>query len=190
MTGKSDKQNEALRASNEESNKFTKECLHTALVYFMGKKDFDKITISEIANRAGVSRMAFYRNYNSKEEIVSEIVERLLDVLTELYSDENCIKKPYEWYLKILSIIKENEFMVKLLLQADMLMEILEKKGSLIEQVYTPQNLSVHYRVIALESAVAKIILEWFETGMKESIEFIAELCAGIHQFTISEITK
>ena len=66
------KKRDILRMSNKESNRLTRECLQTALIYLMGQKPFDKISISEIVRRSGVSRTAFYRNYNSKEEVLNE----------------------------------------------------------------------------------------------------------------------
>ena len=41
------------------------------------KKDLKKITISELVERAGVSRAAFYRNYSSKEEILEGIFKNI-----------------------------------------------------------------------------------------------------------------
>ena len=75
------KRNDALRMSNKESNRFTRECLQTALIYLMGEKSFEKISISELVRRSGVSRTAFYRNYSSKEEILNEACTSILDHL-------------------------------------------------------------------------------------------------------------
>ena len=52
--------------SNKEANKVTRECLQTALIQLMSQKPFEKITITELVRRSGVSRTAFYRNYESK----------------------------------------------------------------------------------------------------------------------------
>lgn len=51
---KSKRSLENLRFSNEESNILTKESLQTVLIYLMNKKSFDKITITEIVNKAAV----------------------------------------------------------------------------------------------------------------------------------------
>ena len=75
-----------LRLSNFESNKLTKECLQTALIYLMGEKPFEKITITELVKRSGVSRTAFYRNYNSKEEILNEISDELTKMIANAFS--------------------------------------------------------------------------------------------------------
>ena len=41
-----------------------------SLVYLMRKKSFHEIKITEICKKAGVSRLSYYRNFESKEDIV------------------------------------------------------------------------------------------------------------------------
>ncbi|HIS07210.1 MAG TPA: TetR/AcrR family transcriptional regulator, partial [Candidatus Choladocola avistercoris] len=50
----------------------TKECLYTALLLLMEKKPYEDITITEIAKKAGVSRMSYYRLYKSKDDILEQ----------------------------------------------------------------------------------------------------------------------
>ena len=59
-------------------NMITKESIFTALMILMKKKNFKEISITEITNKAGVSRMAFYRNYNIKEDIITTYIDELL----------------------------------------------------------------------------------------------------------------
>ena len=59
---------EILRMNNKESNQLTRECLQLALIHLMAEQPYEKITVSEIVRRAGVSRTAFYRNYTDKED--------------------------------------------------------------------------------------------------------------------------
>ena len=85
----------SLENLRKESNLLTREAIETALLQLLGKKELTKISISELVKRAGVSRAAFYRNYDSKEEIlesvfkcsVHNIMEQLshYDVKTDLY---------------------------------------------------------------------------------------------------------
>ena len=69
----SEKSLENLKRSNQESNAITRESLEISLLQLLDKKDLKKITISELVERAGVSRAAFYRNYESKEELLESI---------------------------------------------------------------------------------------------------------------------
>lgn len=51
------------------SNRLAKECIVSALIKLSAKKPLSSITISELCSKAGVSRMTFYRNYKSLEDI-------------------------------------------------------------------------------------------------------------------------
>ena len=49
-----------LKKYNQESNQITRESLEISLMQLLEKKELKKITISELVERAGVSRAAFY----------------------------------------------------------------------------------------------------------------------------------
>lgn len=55
--------------------------LVTALLELMKEKPYKKITIKEIAEKAGVNRSTFYRNFKTKEDLINHY----LDDLTEEY---------------------------------------------------------------------------------------------------------
>ena len=56
--------------TNSEQKAFFQQCLYTALTTLMQEKKFEKISVGELCQRAGVSRMTYYRSYNNKEDIL------------------------------------------------------------------------------------------------------------------------
>ena len=60
-----------------ESNRLAKECIVTALIELMKVTEYDRITITDITKKAGVSRMAYYRNYTSKDDILNKFIEEV-----------------------------------------------------------------------------------------------------------------
>ena len=60
-----------------------KESLTEALFILMRKKPFEEITITEISKLAGVSRISFYRNFDSKEDV---LVKYLFDKSMDAFS--------------------------------------------------------------------------------------------------------
>ena len=56
----------------------------SALIQLLAEKNMSEITISDLANKAGVSRMTYYRNYNTKEDIFIQY----LDDVFALYHEE------------------------------------------------------------------------------------------------------
>ncbi|MBS5284762.1 MAG: TetR/AcrR family transcriptional regulator [Clostridiales bacterium] len=55
------------------------DCIYTALIQLMQHKDYENISITEITRKAGVSRMAYYRNYESKDEILIKHLKKGMD---------------------------------------------------------------------------------------------------------------
>ena len=51
----------------------SKKDIADALISLMRKKDFNKITNKDITNRAGLSHITIYRNFNNKDEIVKYV---------------------------------------------------------------------------------------------------------------------
>lgn len=50
-----------------------------SLLKLMEEKDFSKITITEIIKNADLTRQTFYRNFDSKEDILYEYVNKLFE---------------------------------------------------------------------------------------------------------------
>lgn len=61
----------------------SRQWLTAALWALMQEKPFARITISEIAERAQLSRRTFYRNFSSKEELLAEHLHALMEEYVE-----------------------------------------------------------------------------------------------------------
>ena len=60
------------------SNLLARKCIAAALSQLLKEKSFSSITVSELTKKAGVSRMTYYRNYSSKEDIFEAYLEDAL----------------------------------------------------------------------------------------------------------------
>jgi hypothetical protein len=58
--------------SNNRQVQRTKSWIFEALMILMDDKPYDKITVSDIVEKAGIARQTFYRNFNDKNEVISE----------------------------------------------------------------------------------------------------------------------
>lgn len=170
---------DVLRLSNEESNKLTRECLQMALIYLMSEKPFEKITVTELVKRSGVSRTAFYRNYSSKEDILSEMSNEAVKVIKDTMSDEKYKNNTYGLYCDFFKGIKDRKDTFCLLIEGNMFSRIFREE-SLLEKIIPAETDERHYYIIAAESAMTAITLKWFKGGMKESVEFMADLSVKI----------
>lgn len=170
---------DVLHMSNKESNRMTRECLQTALIALMGQKPFDRITISELVRKSGVSRTAFYRNYNTKEDILNEVSDVFTHAMIQSFQEKRFLNDRRGWYLAFFRVIKENASLFRLLLQAHMLNSALISTYTMIGRLDDSEDAVSHYDFLAWEGALSTITLHWFKDGMKESAEFMADYCTN-----------
>lgn len=175
----SEKSLENLKRSNQESNAITRESLEISLLQLLDKKDLKKITISELVERAGVSRAAFYRNYESKEELLESIFQSTVSKITQSLEGYNFKTDLYQiWvYLfkeakkeaRIISLAVDYNF-EKLLTKA--VYEYLEKRSKNQKSSQGPAS----YLNSFLSSAIVSVLAKWIKDGMKVPAEKMASL--------------
>lgn len=165
--------NQGLRLSNEENNKITKDSIQEALLYLLSKKNIDDISVTEIVNKAGVSRTAYYRNYNSKEEILKEFSSNIFQLIFSQLSNEELINNPEEWYLFIFTQLNINSRLVKLLLKAKVF-SLTSFFPKINEERFDKKSV---YRIYAMESSLAIIIEKWIENDCDLSVAEISKTC-------------
>ncbi len=54
-----------------------KDRLFSALIEFAGHKDWSKLTVTELIQKAGVARASFYRNFKSVEELIDYGIQQM-----------------------------------------------------------------------------------------------------------------
>lgn len=171
---------EILRKSNEEINKLTKECLQTALITLMASKKFSDITITELVKKAGVSRTAFYRNYNSKEEVILELCDKIISSLTNYINSDKYKNNYYNFFYDLFGIIRKEYKNFDLLLQANLLNSSTLKFDKFIDKIFNPNSIENHYKLLVINVSIYALVNNWFKAGMRESDEFMAKLCTNI----------
>lgn len=75
-----------LGGSLAEHRERTRMALFESLAELMGARPFDKITLSDVASRAGVGRTAVYNHFADKEDLLLAFIEHE----TSLYADKLC----------------------------------------------------------------------------------------------------
>ncbi len=185
------KKRDVLRMSNEASNKLTKECLQMALIYLLNEKPIEKITITELVKRSGVSRTSFYRNYSSKEDIIIEMEEQICQAISKSLSSPDYQDNLRQWFLDCFQAVKDNASLFHLFLQTNIAQETLKGLNSILESFHHPQTIKEHYQILAIEGAFSSILTDWFINGMKEEVSFMADICESlIHGKTLQNLTE
>jgi AcrR family transcriptional regulator len=93
----------------------TKMLLREALIALIEEKGFDAVTVGALAERAMVSRAAFYRNYQDKYDLVEQIFEEAMDALFKA-SGELGREHPAESWVRFFEHIGHYEQLYRALL--------------------------------------------------------------------------
>ena len=164
---------ETLRLSNEESNRLTRECLRTAIMKLMGEHPLEKISVNDIVSLAGVSRMAFYRNYGTKEALADDLCMDLANRLEENLRREFLNGDRELWYQHFFERMYNNKDYLKILFSHRPPIKV----HDMIERLFPGIPVEDRYYYIGRCGAVHTIFKEWYQSGMKESPEEMGSLC-------------
>lgn len=66
-------------SNNADLKSITKDAITTALLLLLDERDYKDISISDVCKKAGVSRNAFYRNYDAKDAILRRYLYEEMD---------------------------------------------------------------------------------------------------------------
>ena len=175
-----------LQEANTESNRLTREAIRTGLIMLMHNNKYDRITVTDIIKRAGVSRSGFYRNYQSKEEVLDEVAGEIKVLV--LGECPDITMDLHERYLFVFNAVAQGWGSVELLLGADIPPEMTLRLESYFEDALNGHNAKTTYYYSALCSSLLTIVDSWYKGGMKESAEEMADLMAEIFGGKLKEL--
>lgn len=68
----------------------TRELLLDAMVVLLMERGYEKLTIQNLLDKAGVGRATFYAHFQSKEDLLCQSIARLRAALVEQWKSANC----------------------------------------------------------------------------------------------------
>ena len=103
--------------ANKIKNK-TKGLIALTVYYLMFKKDYEEISVKEICEKAGISRMSFYRYYSKKDDIfVDYCDDRFEEFYNEVHSNPDLTLKEFTY--KMFAFIQKYKRQIKVLRKAN-----------------------------------------------------------------------
>ena len=148
------------------------EYIKIALLQMMRRKRFQQISITELCQKAGVSRMSFYRSFGSKEEVLkkwcAEITDKFVAESGISYRDN-----PLREYFATLftHVLKYRE--MTFLLRRDGLLWIVKDD---IDRVFfeTYRDVYDEYKMHFITGGIFGAYRLWIENGLRETPEDLA----------------
>ncbi|QIL50845.1 TetR/AcrR family transcriptional regulator [Weissella coleopterorum] len=152
-----------------------------ATLTLLQSQSYDQLAVTEITRKAGVSRMAFYRHFGTKEKIIHTIVEQLTDDFSRdarhLPKDSRAVAQAF------FEFIQANAVEIAILLNAGLreqfyppLRDILHVLYSDILRDHAKNAATVDYISDFTASGMLAIAIRWISTGMQDSIASLSEM--------------
>ena len=161
--------------ASPETTTFLKECLADAYIELLREKPSGKITITEIAEKAGVGRTTYFRNFSCKEDMLSFKLIRMW----QRWAEERELAERYDFSLDNALTFFEFNLSIRPLL------ELIHRHG-LQTSIYNAFYKNMHrsrsadaldvYRNRFYSYGVYGVLDEWIERGFAENPNQMAEL--------------
>lgn len=164
-----------IRLSNKQAKMVTKSCLQTALIQLLDKKELSDISVSELARRAGVSRTAFYSNYQTVDDVLTELIDQELKEVNNYIWE--AINREEDFFPPIIQKMKDNYDLYSLLMKANIEKTAFFQFRDYIKDSYPALDKKAYYMIIAAIGSLRSIIMEWFINGCEDSVALISEIC-------------
>ena len=155
------------------------------------KKDLEKISVSELAERADLSKSTFYYHYEDiyavAEEIERELIDKLSEVLERIEVEQ---ASEYDRYIKIImDFLREQEEMYRKVICSSSPILFIEKlKFILSKKVFEESkglpfssDLSVRYvQIRFLTNACVDTMVDYFKGVLDLPLEQVSSIILGV----------
>ena len=156
--------------------KSTKNQIMNALAELLRVKRLDDITVTELVEKCGISRQAFYYHFSDLYGVVDYGIQQLLDELGAA--------RPEEWHTameRTLTLLREHRVLVLNVYRAyersyveshvrRWAMPLVEARTRLSARNYAVTEDQICFMTELLTQGLASIVLSWVEQGMPSSV--------------------
>lgn len=157
-------------------HELVKQCLALAMLDLMQNKSFEDITITELTKKAGVSRMAYYRNFENKLEIIIDYMHNIdqhLPAYDLQQADEATV---HQFLIELFEFIYQFATPTKTLVSQGLGHLILDtfNRSKFTETPETKNSVKAQYQSIFSTGMLYNTYIHWVMTGQQESPEQLA----------------
>lgn len=151
------------------------ESIISALFDLMQINEYDKISITDLTEKAGVSRVSYYRHFTSKKDVIirffDEIKEKLLDTI---YSVELTGEEKWNYCIDyVFSLIKDNKLRFQILKNNNLDYLFLTYITDAGESFYSDEENK--YSIHLLAGAFFNTCMYWLRDNCSDSVEAVAK---------------
>jgi AcrR family transcriptional regulator len=156
-----------------------KDYISESLMLLMRKKGFEDISIGEITDRAGVNRSSYYRNFNSKEEVIKHYFNKIIYEFIEKIKDGKGMALN-EYLVRMFTHFYQYKKELLLLYKNKLSHLILDALTETFTVIRKQQAFEDMFKTYYHTGGIYNCFLLWFSDEMRVSPEKMAELSCGI----------
>lgn len=169
------------------ANTVVRRSLAIALLKFMESIPFADISVTELTQKAGVSRMGYYRNYDSKLALLKDYLAQIEDDFPFIDLTAASEGEFYAFLVRVFDYLSKFELSTKILLNQGFEGLILDtllnskifveyrKKQSLTCQATTaPQDKRGEYNLVFASGMLYHTYIHWVRQGQTETPQQLA----------------
>ncbi len=165
-----------LRKYSEDQNKIVCESLQKALLLLMKGKPYESISITELCKKAGVSRMSFYGNFKTKDDILNRIITKLQFELVERIGSPFRQPVTLEWYQNLFLLIQEHADTIQPIFGAGFQKRYLDVVNGIALR-HSDMATEEIYKRLLWNGAMLNITTYWLATDMQIPPAEMAQIC-------------
>lgn len=175
-----------MNQSNNPSAIRSKNEITTALLHLMEQYPYSDITVKQIVLESGIAHKTFYRNFDSKNDVLDAYINRIMiDYVEQLKNLKNC-KMP-DILDVIFALCQEYQTLLILLYNNNLSHILLNKWNTFIPEVHEEivttdkpfyqkcNTVNVSYILAFNIGSIWNIITKWIANDMKETPEEIKD---------------
>lgn len=169
--------------------KLIEEAITDALLELMKTMDYDKISITDITEKAGVSRITYYRHFSSKEDILIRYFEIAKQKFQQQYSEQLKQVNYTQVITSLFSFFKENIDINKTLRSARLDHIVLDY----LSEDFVRNMPQIHDKYFAhlLSGGLFNVCIRWLDNDCKDSVEEVSRPFILLNDiFSKKEATK
>ncbi len=168
--------------AHNKRTRFTRMCIGEAVFDLMNKKEYEKIKISDIVKRAGVSRMTFYHYYETKEDALTDFFHEIVAGYVRdrvKHPEENGEFQSDGSIVHALKYFDQYRGFIQKLVDAGLYQIVLNAMNDYMLKRVKPRYHISEYELYFYGGALLNVFMKWQENGKKESPEEIAAMIRG-----------
>lgn len=162
-------------------NARVKKNIEDAFFTLLKEKNFSEITVTDLVNRSGVARTSYYRNFDSKEDIIKEYIRRMREE-TDMAFEHS--EKVFGNRLNIQTLTVQVSYYLKekhnilLLYENGFGTLMLDETNYYIEESWGDMACSSieRYNLYFTSGAIFNTMIQWLKTGAKETPSEMARI--------------